>query len=214
MDNTVPCALMALVHVLQDKALLSRVRSQIDAAHDGRCNNYGKSLLEPEKLSKIDLLSSIYAETLRLHVSISVPVIPMHGDLTLGKWRIPKGSYGLISAGIAHTNRDAWNTREDRYRLQSFWADRFILDPCDPLSGPCKSRTNQPWFNMRHSEDDSNREKQQPYFTTQGLEGSWIPYGGKLRNPTRLDYKVLFISRFSSTLFPACFHSSGRGYDH
>lgn len=38
-----------------------------------------------EQLLSNDLLSSIYAETLRLHIISFIPVVPMHGDLKLGK---------------------------------------------------------------------------------------------------------------------------------
>lgn len=62
--------------------------------------------VDMKRLSASPLLSSIYAETLRLHVSVSVPVVPMYGELNLGKWRIPKSSYGLIPTGISYMDNN------------------------------------------------------------------------------------------------------------
>jgi hypothetical protein len=82
-------------------------------------------------------------------------------------------------------NKDVWNTKGGRHPVESFWAERFIVDPADPLSGP-----NTPGVGLAESstgaENVEERRKKQPYFTTEGLEGSWIPFGGK-HDPEFLD---------------------------
>lgn len=165
--------------MLQDTSLTSRVRHEIDELCGGDRDSDGLPSLDPAKLASSALLSSIYAETLRLHVSVSIPVIPMHGDLILNQWRVPKGSFGLISTEICHKNKDAWNTKDGTHRLDHFWAERFIVDSQDPLSGPAKPGTETSRRRVEAENDRDREKKKQTYFTTEGLEGCWIPYGGK-----------------------------------
>ncbi|KAJ8117113.1 hypothetical protein ONZ43_g4285 [Nemania bipapillata] len=138
--QVVPCAMMASFHVLNDPSLLRRVRDEIITTYGNTCPMH----LDAKQLSSSALLSSIYAETLRLHTTAFIPVVPMHGDLPLGKWLIPK---------------------------DSFWADRFIIDPADPQSGPINPKTSTVAVPSSHDTD-------KPYFTLKGLEGAWVPYGG------------------------------------
>lgn len=178
--NTVPCSLMTAIHVLRDSELSDRLRRDIDenCGRDVECGG-GRSM-DPKKLSKNPLLSSIYAETLRLHMSVSIPVVPQHGELTLGKWQIPKASYGLIPVACCHTNKDVWNTRDGAHPLTSFWAERFMVDPDDALSGPIRPDAKVAVRKVRVDQEKKALDEVQPYFTTEGLEGSWIPYGGML----------------------------------
>lgn len=58
--------------------------------------------------------------------------------------------------------------------MTDLWAERFLIDPKDPLIGPLRSDIDVPhrrMFNILGSDDD-------PVFSSQGLEGVWIPYGG------------------------------------
>lgn len=169
--------MMAVIHVVQNPLLSNRVRHEVDQTFGPGHAMTELPQLAPKRLSVSPLLSSIYAETLRLHISASIPVTPMHGELTLGKWRIPKSTYGFISAGLSHQDEHMWNTRGGSHPVESFWAERFIVDPTDPGSGPIHQRSQLPNIQI-HSQGGA--EQQQPYFSTDGLEGTWIPYGGKL----------------------------------
>lgn len=192
--NTVPCSLMTAIHVLQDSALSDHLKRDIDENCRGDMESGGGQSIDPKKLSKNPLLSSIYAETLRLHMSVSIPVVPQHGELTLGKWRIPKASYGLIPVACCHTNKDVWNTGDGAHPVTSFWAERFLVDPDDALSGPVRPGAEIATYKPRVNQERTDLDKVQPYFTTEGLEGSWIPYGGQLLPNLFTTHQNFFIS--------------------
>lgn len=165
---------MAVIHVLEDCTLNSRLRRELDENCGSGSGVTRAQSLDPARLPDNPLLCSIYAETLRLHISLFVPVVPLHGELNLKEWNIPKASYGLICGGVSHMNKDVWNNYGGKHPLESFWAERFIVDPADPLSGPIS-----PVSKLRGDpEVRTGADKQLPYFTTAGLEGSWIPFGG------------------------------------
>ncbi|KEY72657.1 hypothetical protein S7711_09157 [Stachybotrys chartarum IBT 7711] len=166
LGNTVPATLMATIHVLQDQALQSRVRKGVNDL----CGERPLSHVHIKELTTQTLLSAVYAETLRMYVTVFVPVVPLHGVLDLGKWRIPQGSYGLMNAGVAHKNKDVWNTRAGAHPVDSFWADRFIIDPADPLSGPVRPESRDKYGMVVKGDE--------PFCASEGLEGFWIPYGG------------------------------------
>lgn len=172
LGNTLPVITMAIIHVLRDERILHRLRYEI------LTNNYGTPFVDvgTKDWSRYCLLSSVYAETLRLHMTACVPIIPLHSDLSLGKWKIPKGSYGFINTGILHKNPEVWNTKNGVHSVDSFWAERFIVDPSDPSSGPiCPGSSKE--CGMHNSQDAK------PRFTTEGLDGSWLPYGGMSSSP-------------------------------
>ncbi|KAI0413526.1 Pfs, NACHT and ankyrin domain protein [Xylaria grammica] len=165
--QVLPCTLVASSHVLKDRLLVRRIRQELVPDW-----NRGRPVeCDSRQLSTSILLSSIYAETLRMHITAFIPVVPMHGNLHLGKWEIPKKSFGLISTGVLHKNPDIWNTKSGIHPVDAFWAERFIVDPSDPESGPINPRTVTIPVPERRKND-------QPYFSLKGLEGVWVPYGG------------------------------------
>ncbi|KAH7323260.1 Pfs, NACHT and ankyrin domain protein [Stachybotrys elegans] len=169
LGNTVPATLMAMLEVLQDKKLEERVRQQVHVISSAT----PLSEVPFRDLTSDTLMSAVYAETLRMYVTAFVPVVPLHGELKLGQWRIPQSSYGLMNAGIAHKNKDVWNTRRGAHPVDDFWADRFIVDPSDPESGPVRPEAREKLGVGPPADGDK------PYFSTEGLEGSWIPFGGE-----------------------------------
>ncbi|KAI2471074.1 Pfs, NACHT and ankyrin domain protein [Annulohypoxylon bovei var. microspora] len=161
-SNAASATSLAAFHIFRDRDLLSRVRSELKAGLPG--------LLETKQLNKLPLLSSIYAETLRLYSSVFLMVAsPPDTDIPLGKWIFPRRSFGLVSPALAHMDENFWNTKDDLYPVDTFWADRFLVYPGNPASGPIK-----PECRKQKVEDRGDGE---PYYSSEGLEGSWIPYG-------------------------------------
>ncbi|KAI1737522.1 cytochrome P450 [Xylaria scruposa] len=164
-SNVISAAMLVAYHVFQDPTLLNRIRAEIDAS-------FGKQFeinkIDHRQLWKLPLLSSVLAEVLRLYVDVLLMFSSPHEDVFIGKWRLPRGEKAIISTSIAHRDQSVWNTREGKFPLDNFWADRFIVDPSDPLSGPVIQNTEK---NQRH-------DATEPFFSTHGLEGSWIPFGG------------------------------------
>lgn len=166
-----PAIVMALIHLFEDQRVLDRVREEIQETY-GQCP---ASEFDMQGLPGIPLLHSMYAETLRLHATSYTLVSAPDNEVLLGKWRLPKGGIGLISPEICHMDQNFWNTRGGLHPLHTFWAERFVTNPGDPLSGPVLPgvAAKPPTRGKKHSSSDTK-----PYVSMKGLEGSWMPYSG------------------------------------
>ncbi|KAK0616091.1 cytochrome P450 [Bombardia bombarda] len=176
--NAVSGATLAGFHIFQDRVLLQRLRDEIEA-HFEPGSDALLDRADPKDLLKLPLLSAIYAETLRLHVKVFFMASSPHDNVSLGKWKLPKGGIALVNSSISHTDVSLWNTKNGLHPLDSFWADRFLIDPADPLSGPVKPEART--AASRHASvrgDGGVNATERPYFSTEGLDGAWIPYGG------------------------------------
>ncbi|KAI0188149.1 Pfs, NACHT and ankyrin domain protein [Xylaria flabelliformis] len=177
--NTVPSSMMALVEIIKDPDLVQRVRDRIQRSFHGE----SLTAIDPKSLSSDPLLSSIYAETLRLYVKTYFMVSSPHEDVNLGRWMIPKGKIGLLNAGLSHMDANFWNTKNGRHAVESFWADRFLTYKSDPSSGPinpCLREASKQPRRAACANDDMDNE---PEFSMAGTEGSWFPYGGEFSTP-------------------------------
>ena len=134
----------------------------------------GKTRLDIEKLVKNPLLQSLYAEALRLHIAAFIMRSPERKDMKINKWIFPKGEIVLVATTPAHMDENVWNTgRANQHPLNRFWAERFLVYPNDPASGPTRRVQNR--------ESAKVSEGNAPAFSLDGLGGSWIPYGGGFR---------------------------------
>ena len=167
---------MTTLQCIRDPDLVHRVREEV-AAHFPEGQLHSKET-DPKRILNLPLLSSIYAESLRLHIKVFFFASSPHSDVLLDRWKLPRGGLGLVNTDIPHTDISVWNTKNGLHPVDSFWAERFLVDPADPSSGPLSRQ-------FTRSDDAASEEKhegagQHKYFSTQGLGGSWIPYGGKL----------------------------------
>lgn len=173
-ENMTRNTTMAMIHILQDKNLVHRIRQELHAAfRDQRIED-----IDPKLLANVPLLSSIYAETLRLHVKTYTILYSPHANVPLGRYMLPKRSVGLVNSYFSHMDEEWWNTRDGKYPLHSFWADRFIVDPADPASGPMNPSKREAVANNGSPVKAASENQGSPYYSIDGLEGSWIPYGG------------------------------------
>ncbi|KAL3421934.1 nacht and ankyrin domain protein [Phlyctema vagabunda] len=192
-SNVVATTFMAAHHILMDAALLSRVRESLGKTLGTgnrilSCNNpvLLSDVLDPKLLYNDALLCSIYAEILRLHGMAHFLVsAPEWTDLQVGRWMFPRGSIGVLNSGLAHMDSDFWNTRHGQHPVSEFWPDRFIVDPRDPESGPVNPAIRETPYSRpkatrrQQSAGDSDADADdEPYFSMDGTEGSWFPYGG------------------------------------
>lgn len=165
-SNVVAATILVAYHIFQDPALLDRVRLEIEETLD---QNDLVGSFDPKKLHKMPLFYSVYAEVLRLYVDVLLIFSSPHEDVALGKWRLPRGEKALVSTSISHRDDGIWNTMGGLHPLDTFWGERFIVDPSNPLSGPIR-----PDVGLRPKLEGHT----EPFFSTQGLESSWIPFGG------------------------------------
>ncbi|VUC35732.1 unnamed protein product [Clonostachys rosea] len=174
--NTIPCTMLSVFHIFKDPQLLLRVRTDMERLR----RDDGLLEVDPDKLNKEPLLSSIYAETLRLYVKTYFMVSSPQADVHLGKWSLPRGRIGLMNAGVSHMDKTFWNSQSGQHPVGSFWADRFLTDPRDPQSGPIapealgSSGVTRPKSHGLEAPQGTPA----PFFSMDGTEGSWFPYGG------------------------------------
>ncbi|KAI1359198.1 Pfs, NACHT and ankyrin domain protein [Xylaria arbuscula] len=189
--NLVISCMFGAYHILQDKTLLKRVRHELRDYLDGRSIHE----VDPHQMGReIPLLASIYAETMRVHIKIYSAYSSPHEDVNLGRWTLPQGALALVNSAPSHMDKTFWNTKNGQYPVEAFWADRFIVDPADPQSGPI-----EPEYRKSLNIPEKKREDMKPYFSLDGCEGVWIPYGGGFSMcPGRFIAKAFFI--FSASL--------------
>ncbi|KAH6653321.1 cytochrome P450 [Truncatella angustata] len=104
-----------------------------------------------DKLGTRPLLQSTYAEVLRLRVSILVSRMVEFGDVTFSGYTIRRNEFVLMPTDGVHFSEEAWARagRPSKKPLLEFDAERFLV------------------------ESDMG-----PEFSTEGLAGLWIPFGG------------------------------------
>ncbi|KAF2837384.1 cytochrome P450 [Patellaria atrata CBS 101060] len=181
-SNILGASTLATAHVFKDRNLLSRVR-EIARNHSEDQGEHTE--LELKQLQKDPLLSSVYAEVLRLYSKAFMIAKSPHVDVSLGRWWFPKDTMGLANSHVSHMNDNFWNTKCGLYPIDTFWADRFVQDPRDPSSGPMR-----PEFQGKE-----RKAHNEPFFSLKGLEGAWIPYGGGHKQcPGRFLAKAVVIS--------------------
>jgi len=150
------------------------------ASTDG---NENKSLagFDTTKLCSDPLLQSVYAETLRLRVAVLVVRQPARDNFSFRGWHIKKNEVLSVATRTEAMNEEIWSSggEGDPHPPDTFWSDRFIVNPEDPSSGPLrlpKQKKNKRAFGSpsHRAADDVGKAR----FSMDGLSASWIPYGG------------------------------------
>ncbi|KAI0415920.1 cytochrome P450 [Xylaria grammica] len=153
--NALPMAFWNLIEVYNDPALLARIQTELSNAIVPPGTNEDKLpyRFDINTITSSPLLQSVYAEVLRMRVSLFHNRSPTQGDYSLGPYKFKQGGLVCVSTNIASNHAHAWRDRVDggRRPLDEFWADRFLVP--NPKDGTVK-------------------------FSTDGLDGAWIPYGG------------------------------------
>lgn len=144
--------------------------------------------------SSAPLIQSMYAETLRLRFA-GIILRDVKDDVTLGDCSVPQKTAIAISTYHAHRNQESWNanTTKKPHSLDEFWAERFLVYPGNsntPLKSSSKNNNDATPSNMKNETITSSpssipvaaklneNSKASPQFSTKGLAGAWIPYGG------------------------------------
>ena len=96
---------------------------------------------------------------------------PEGTNLRLGEWIIPKRALIMIPSFVVHRNQALWSAGPDGSRaVEMFWAERFLKYP----GSSQQSTTRKP--------QAADRGKayllDSPTFSTEGLSGCFMPYGG------------------------------------
>ncbi|TKA77372.1 hypothetical protein B0A49_01511 [Cryomyces minteri] len=176
--NVIPTAGWMLLDILLRPSVLSKVRSEIAPAliHPGTSSTLSFDM--PQLLAN-PLLQSIYSEELRMRVGVIIQRVPLVSDFRIGQWLFPKGKMIVASHWHAARDKRIWNesTDEDPHPVDDFWAERFLVYPDDPESGPAKPRSTA----SIPKGESTGDQRPRPIFTTDPVIGSFIPYGGGMK---------------------------------
>ncbi|KAL2045340.1 hypothetical protein N7G274_002423 [Stereocaulon virgatum] len=181
--NAIPSLSWFIYEICRDPALMARVHREIDACRESSAES-NKPVLDTNALYNQPLLQSIYAETLRLRVALIVTRTPEQEEFNVGQWTFPPKRVIALSSRTGAMNPNVWNagTPEDPHPLDKFWADRFLIYPNDPMSGPLrKDQTDIKNDYMSKCISETKPAETGPRFSMEGVEGGWIPYGGGQR---------------------------------
>lgn len=177
--NAIPSLTWFIYEICRDSALMVRVQKEIEACRTS------SSTLDITALCSQPLLQSIYAETLRLRVALFITRTPEQEAFDIGEWKFPPGRTIALSSRSGAMDPSVWNagTPADRHPLDTFWADRFLIYPNDPTSGPVRKDPAEIEKYRLHDESSSQVDSidTNPRFSMEGLAGGWIPYGGGQR---------------------------------
>jgi cytochrome P450 len=176
--NAIPAATWFLIELLLDPILESRIQKEFSSALIIQPNPSHSPMFDINKLCSGPLCQAIYAETLRLRVGVMMSRKALE-DVNFCGWSIKKGERIGLASSIEAMDETVWNmgSVSNPHPLDEFWADRFLVYPNDPKSGPLKpSEATVSPTGAEQKEDRGN-----PKFTLEGLATAWIPFSGAPR---------------------------------
>lgn len=148
----------------------------------------------------------MYAAALRFYTSLFALRSAAHEDFKLGNFSNIKDELLTVDSRVAAMNKAIWNTGptttspEGAYPLDVFWAERFLMYPHDPTSGPLRFDISLPKAASSSSTEPSPHPTAGniPRFSMDGLAALWFPFGGCSRQcPSRNFAKQEIIVSFA-----------------
>ncbi|KAL9583838.1 MAG: hypothetical protein Q9203_004909 [Teloschistes exilis] len=178
--NPATAAFWLLMEIVREPSLHPAVQHEIETASS---RNDVAGSLSVSCLNDSALLQSMYAETLRLRVSVLIIQSAEFSDFNFNGWLLPKDKLILISSRIAHMDKSWMRNLSFEKPVDEFWAERFLTwkDKAPPKAAfhsPTKDDgmpSQQAESRTGNIESDRWKEAQ---FSMTGLGGMWIPYGG------------------------------------
>jgi cytochrome P450 len=143
--------------ILSDKETQSKFRNEIKDAESSTDKGAYIKKYDVTILCKNDFLQSLYAETLRMYTANIVLRSPSQRPVKIGKWIVNPGKIIATMSYPMHHDETRYNTGSPpgSRPLHSFWAERFLIPDSEAEAQPTGMK-----------------------FSTSGLEGTWIPFGG------------------------------------
>jgi cytochrome P450 len=122
------------------------------------------------------LAQSIYAEVLRMRISLLLNRCADHKDHRIGPWKLKKGVYMALPTAHIGYHEKSWKPYTDSGKapIDNFWADRFLVPDEDNCKTVQREDANEP---VREKPEQKKPEPKMR-FSTEHLSGIWVPYGG------------------------------------
>jgi hypothetical protein len=108
-----------------------------------------------QKLASMPLLTAVYTEVLRMHISFTATRETLR-DIELDGYHIAKGCLVQSPSQIAHYDESVWGTAE--YPASVFWAGRHLLM-------------------VSRKTEKEGEIIQEPHFSVKSRPASFFPYG-------------------------------------
>ncbi|KAL9072102.1 MAG: hypothetical protein Q9157_005228 [Trypethelium eluteriae] len=170
--NAIPMAFWYLIEIYRDPALLSHVLPELETAVTTPASpNKGQpATFDLSPVLASPLAQSIYAEVLRMRISLLLNRCPDHKDHQIGPWTLKKGAYMTLPTAHIGYHSKAWEPYTDcgNAPINEFWAERFLV--------PDETGADEGADKTTLSEKKDMTPKMR--FSTEHLEGIWVPYGG------------------------------------
>lgn len=201
--------------IIRSEAVLKRVRTECLHSASPRPDGNPVPHIELAFLLEMPFLQACFAETLRLRTHILITRYPDTHDMMINEWRLPAKNLIMTCPTVPHMDQKLWNTRlSGTQPLETFWPPRFLKNPDDyhdmaALERDITESSAQPRVGSDiKSSDDPAICAAQPQFSTNGLEGIWIPFGGggqmcpgrKLAKAEIFHVTALLVTRFDIEL--------------
>lgn len=177
-SNAIPATVWFCVHIYQDQTLLSRARKEVSRAANLKSDDPedDSPKFDIPTLCGSPLLQSMFAEILRLYQAVALMRMS-DNDLELDGWQFRKHRMIFLCSRTVYLNAKLWNigSSEKPHPIDQFWSDRFLAYPGD--------RASVTWDGAegaltKESDGQSKGRDAQPFFSLQGLENCWVPFGG------------------------------------
>jgi cytochrome P450 len=163
-----------LVEIYRDPAVLSRVLPELETTVKTPASTGTPAVFDLSPVLSSPLAQSVYAEVLRMRISLLLNRCADHKDHRIGQWTLKKGAYMTLSSAYIGYHPKAWEPYTDggKAPIEEFWAERFLVPEEDNSSKPVEKTGKET------DKTVSAEKKPKMRFSTEHLEGIWVPYGG------------------------------------
>jgi len=120
--NTIPIATWCVIELARSPALFAAVREEVATAYETDPAT-GKKTLNISTLLSLPLLQSVYAEILRLHVSLIV-LRKIASPLSVAGYTLEKGASIQAATDIDHFDDNVWGS--EGHPAREFWPERHV----------------------------------------------------------------------------------------
>jgi cytochrome P450 len=161
-----------LYEMYRSPSLMTYVQRECQASSKSASREFDLSTL-----LKQPYLQAIFAETLRYRNHIFMTRFPDPHDMYVNGWRLPAGKVVMTCSTVQHMNSTLWNTgNNNSHPIDTFWPGRFLVS--QELSQVAVGGRRDSAISLEHDREAGDPNVQAPKFSTKGLDGAWIPFGG------------------------------------
>ena len=165
-SNIAPATFWFFVETVLSKDLFDDAVKEVSSATRASEN---PPRFDQKRLLNSPLLQSIYAETLRMYVSVLM-LRKTRQESQLGGWVIPKSQHIAVCNYSEHMNEKLWNPEgsADMHPVGEFWGRRFLTfsDAKGMVEEPAPTESSE-----------LNQRAHAPRFSSEGLSCKWFPFG-------------------------------------